>query len=153
MFTLHINDTTYSVTVPADKPLLWVLRDDLQLTGAKFGCGEGLCGACTVLMDGEPVRSCVTTVEEAAGQKITTIEGLAADHPVKEAWLAEEVSQCGYCQPAMVLGTAALLAAKPQPSDQDIDQALSGHLCRCGSYPRVRKAIHRLSADKHGGDK
>ena len=131
-----------------DMPLLWVLRDRLGLTGTKFGCGVGVCGACTVLSDGEALRSCQTPVSAAAGQRFTTIEGLSPDggHPCQKAWLAEDVPQCGYCQPGMILEAAALLRRTPRPSDADIDAAFDGHVCRCGTYPRIRRAVRRASA-------
>jgi isoquinoline 1-oxidoreductase subunit alpha len=146
-YSLKINGQTRDVTVEAETPLLWVLRDTLGLTGTKFGCGQSLCGACTVHLDGEPIRSCVTPVSEAARGAITTIEGLTADrnHPVRKAWIAEEVPQCGYCQPGMMMTAAALLAKNKTPKDQDIDDALAGHICRCGTYQRIRRAIHMAS--------
>jgi aerobic-type carbon monoxide dehydrogenase small subunit (CoxS/CutS family) len=152
-FTLKVNGSSRKVNLPEDTPLLWVLRDTLGLTGTKFGCGQSLCGACTVHLDGQAVRSCVTTVEEAAkAQSITTIEGLSPDrsHPVQKAWLAEDVPQCGYCQPGMIMSEAALLAKTPQPSDADIDGALGGHICRCGTYQRIRNAIHRAARPRSG---
>lgn len=148
-FTLLVNNTPRTVEANADTPLLWVLRDHLDLTGTKFGCGEGLCGACTVLLDGSATRSCTLTVAEVGGQAITTIEGLAADgHPLIDAWLAEDVSQCGYCQPGQLLTAAELLARKPQPSDDDITAAMDGNLCRCGTYQRIRQAIHRAAGQE-----
>lgn len=148
-FTLLVNGTPRTVEANADTPLLWVLRDHLDLTGTKFGCGEGLCGACTVLLDGSATRSCTLTVAEVGGQAITTIEGLAADgHPLIDAWLAEDVSQCGYCQPGQLLTAAELLARKPQPSDDDITAAMDGNLCRCGTYQRIRQAIHRAAGQE-----
>lgn len=147
----HVNGKKQIVDVDPETPLLWVLRDTLGLTGTKYGCGQGLCGACTVLMNGEPIHSCITTASEAKGKKIVTIEALAADpkHPLLRAWLEEEVSQCGYCQPGQIMAAAALLARRPKPTDADIDTAMAGSLCRCGTYPRVRRAIHR--AAKEGG--
>jgi len=153
MITLKINGKEQKVSAAPDTPLLWVLREELQLTGTKFGCGEGLCGACTVLIDDEPTRSCITPVEEAAGRNVVTIEGIPEDHPVKQAWMTEEVSQCGYCQPGQILAASALLKENPQPSDGDIDSNMSGNLCRCGSYPRIRKAIHQAASQLAGGDK
>jgi len=144
--TLRVNGRDHSVDVPPDMPLLWTLRDILGLTGTKYGCGVAQCGACTVHLDGQAVRSCVTPVSRAEGREITTIEGLAAgNHPVQAAWIAEEVAQCGYCQPGQVMSAAALLSAKPQPTDADIDAAMAGNLCRCGTYDRIRRAIHRAA--------
>jgi len=142
-----VNGKVRSVDVSPDTPLLWVLRDVLNLTGTKFGCGAALCGACTVHVDGEATRSCVTPVEMVEGKKITTIEGLSADrsHPLQQAWIAEQVPQCGYCQSGMLMTAAELLARKPQPTDEDIDAALGGHICRCGTYQRIRRAIHRAA--------
>lgn len=153
MIILNINGKKNKVTATPDTPLLWVLRDELQLTGTKFGCGEGLCGACTVEVDGRPTRSCVTTIDEVKGKKIVTIEGLPADHPVKQAWLTEEVSQCGYCQPGQIMTAAALLTEKPKPTDADIDEAMSGNLCRCGSYPRIKKALRNIASESKGGER
>jgi isoquinoline 1-oxidoreductase alpha subunit len=146
MSTLAINGRRHEVDVDADTPLLWILRDELGLTGTKFGCGMGLCGACTVLVDGEPVRSCTLTAASVAGKSITTIEGLSLQrsHPVQQAWIAESVPQCGYCQSGMILSAVALLRRTPQPSDADIDAAMT-NICRCGTYERVRKAIHRAA--------
>jgi len=141
--TLTVNGKRHQLDVASDMPLLWVLRDILGLTGTKYGCGEGSCGACTVLDNGAPVRSCRITAAEASGRAFTTIEGLAANGLTRcqQAWLDEDVAQCGYCQPGMILEAHALLARKPKPTDQDIGHAMEGHLCRCGSYPRIRKAI------------
>jgi isoquinoline 1-oxidoreductase subunit alpha len=146
MTTLNINGQSREVNVEADTPLLWVLRDELGLTGTKYGCGMGLCGACTVLMNGQPVRSCALPVSAVAEQPITTIEGLSKDksHPVQQAWIAENVPQCGYCQSGMILAAVALLNNNPKPSDADIDGAMT-NICRCGTYNRVRKAIHRVA--------
>jgi isoquinoline 1-oxidoreductase alpha subunit len=143
MLELSVNGTTHAVDVEPDTPLLWVLRDQLDLTGTKFGCGVGACGACTVLMDGKPTRSCVVAVSAAAGKALITIEGLSRDrsHPVQQAWLEESVPQCGYCQSGMILAAVALLKQKPQPSDADIDAAMT-NICRCGTYGRIRRAIH-----------
>ena len=143
-FTLIVNGERRAADVSPDTPLLWVLRDTLRLTGTKYGCGAGLCGACTVHLNGEPVRSCQTLVSEVGGRKVTTIEGLSPDrgHPLQKAWIEAEVPQCGYCQPGMLMSCAALLAAKPHPTDGDINAALSGHICRCGTYQRIRRAIH-----------
>ena len=146
-FLLNVNGRRRSVDVDADTPLLWVLRDSLGLTGTKFGCGRGICGSCTIHQDGKAVRSCQVGVKEAAGSAIVTIEGLSKDggHPVQRAWLEEDVAQCGYCQPGMIMTASALLAAHPQPTDGQIDGAIGDHICRCGSYPRIRKAIHRAA--------
>jgi aerobic-type carbon monoxide dehydrogenase small subunit (CoxS/CutS family) len=148
-FDLQVNGQAYPVDAEAQMPLLWVLRDLLGLTGTKFSCGMGLCGSCTVLIDGEPTRSCVTLVENAAGKTITTIEGLSPDgsHPLQKAWLEEHVTQCGYCQPGQIMNAAALLQKNPHPSDADIDNAMSDVLCRCGTYQRIRKAIHRAAEE------
>jgi isoquinoline 1-oxidoreductase subunit alpha len=146
--TLRVNGRDRQVNVAPDTPLLWVLRDTLDLTGTKFGCGVGQCGACTVHLDGDAVRSCTTPVSEAIGKKITTIEGLSADssHPVQLAWIAEDVPQCGYCQSGQIMQAAALLAKKPHPSEAETLEAMSGNLCRCGTYQRIRKAIQRAAA-------
>ena len=145
---LRVNGTTHEVAAPADMPLLWVLRDLLGLTGTKFGCGIAQCGACTVHVDGAPRRACVTPVGTVAGKAITTIEGLSADgsHPVQRAWTELDVVQCGYCQSGQIMSAAALLAARPDPTDADIDAALSGNICRCGTYQRIRAAVHRAAA-------
>lgn len=147
MLTLNINGKDTQADVDPETPLLWVLRDTLGLTGTKFGCGAALCGACTVHLDGEPTRSCVTPVSAVAGKKITTIEGLSADrsHPVQKAWIELDVPQCGYCQSGQIMSAVALLAKKPKPTDADIDEAMSGNLCRCGTYQRIRAAIHRAA--------
>ncbi len=147
MVKLLVNGEEHEIKADPDMPLLWVLRDLLGLTGSKYSCGMSVCGACTVLVDGEPVRSCSTPVAAVSGKKITTIEGLSADrsHPVQQAWIEEQVPQCGYCQSGQVLSAVALLARKPQPSDADIDKAMSGVLCRCGTYPRIRRAIRRAA--------
>jgi isoquinoline 1-oxidoreductase alpha subunit len=151
--TLNVNGTSRNVDVDPETPLLWVLRDQLQLTGTKYSCGAGLCGACTVLLDGEARRSCITPVSQAAGRQITTIEGLAPEgsHPLQRAWLAENVAQCGYCQPGQIMTAAALLARNPQPTDADIDAAMGSNLCRCGTYPRIRRAIHRAAGEGGAG--
>jgi len=146
MMKLTLNGKTHDLDVEGDTPLLWVIRDEVGLTGTKFGCGVGACGACTVLLDGEPTRSCVLPLSALGGRSITTIEGLSADrsHPVQKAWIAESVPQCGYCQSGMILTAAALLKRKTQPTDADIDAAMT-NICRCGTYDRVRKAIHRAA--------
>ena len=142
--SITVNGKSHTVEVAPDTPLLWVLRDTLGFTGTKFGCGQSLCGACTVHVDGEPTRSCVTRISVIGARKITTIEGLSPDgqHPVQRAWLEAQVPQCGYCQAGMIMTTAALLAANPNPTDADIDEALGGHICRCGTYARIRQAVH-----------
>ena len=144
---LNVNNRPATVDVPPDTPLLWVLRDSLNLTGAKYGCGIGLCGACTVLVNGRAVRSCMTQVGSAADQPITTIEGLSPDglHPVQVAWEAMDVPQCGYCQAGQIMSAAALLQRTPHPTGADIDTAMSGNLCRCGTYTRIRQAIHKAA--------
>ncbi len=144
MIALNVNNKVFELDVAPDTPLLWVLRDQLQLTGTKYSCGIGECGTCTVHIDGEAVRSCQVPVQEVANRKITTIEGLPANHPVKAAWVAEEVPQCGYCQPGQIMQAAAFLAKFPEPSDADIDKEMTG-ICRCGTYPRIRSAIHRAA--------
>ena len=145
--TITINGTRRELTDDPSTPLLWVLRDTLALTGTKYGCGAGLCGACTVHLDGKPVRSCVTPISAVGARKVTTIEGLSANrsHAVQKAWIAEQVPQCGYCQSGQIMSAAALLATKPNPTDEEIDAAMSGNLCRCGTYPRIRRAIHRAA--------
>ena len=146
MIKLTVNGKTHDLDVEDDTPLLWVIRDEVGLTGTKFGCGVGACGACTVLLEGEPTRSCVLPMSAVAGKSITTIEGLSADksHPVQKAWIAESVPQCGYCQSGMILTAAALLKRKPHPTDADIDSTMT-NICRCGTYDRARKAIHRAA--------
>ena len=143
-----INNEAVNAQLPGDTPLLWLLRDHLDLTGTKFGCGMALCGACTVHVDGRPVRSCVTPISSVVGKEVTTIEGLskAGDHPVQKAWIEEDVPQCGYCQSGMIMTTVALLKTKPKPTDADIDEALGGHICRCGTYNRIRKAVYTAAA-------
>ena len=145
--TLVVNGRSQVVDVAPDTPLLWVLRDTLGYTGTKYGCGMSQCGACTVHVEGVAARSCVTPVGSVAGKKITTIEGLSADrsHPLQQAWIAEQVPQCGYCQSGMLMTASALLARKPKPTDADIDDALGGHICRCGTYQRIRRAVHRAA--------
>lgn len=149
---LLINGEMHQVDVSPEMPLLWVLRDTLGLNGTKYGCGQGLCGSCTVHLDGAAVRSCVTPVSAAENRLITTIEGLAADgdHPLQVAWLAEKVPQCGYCQPGQLMTAAALLSSNPLPNDAEIDAAMSGILCRCGTYQRIRNAIHRAASGGGG---
>ena len=146
-FTLTVNGKSYELDVEAEMPLLWVLRDEIGLTGTKFGCGIAQCGVCTVHIDGQPVRSCTTTAASAAGKAITTIEGLSPDrsHPVQRAWIEHTVPQCGYCQSGQIMAAAALLARTPEPADSEIDAAMAGHLCRCGTYASIRKAIHRAA--------
>ena len=141
MIKLNINQKEYNVDVKDDVPLLWVIREHLKLTGTKYGCGLGLCGACTVHIDGAAQRSCVFPVGQAEGKKITTIEGLPESHPVKTAWIKEQVPQCGYCQPGQIMQAAALLAKNPNPADKEIADAMNVNICRCGTYPRIRAAI------------
>lgn len=147
--TLTVNGRRHQVNVEPDTPLLWVLRDALALTGTKYGCGIAQCGACTVHVSGKPVRSCVTPVSTVGAGSVTTIEGLSADttHRVQKAWIAEDVPQCGYCQSGQIMSAAALLTAKPAPSDEDIDDAMSGNVCRCGTYDRIRRAVHRAARE------
>jgi isoquinoline 1-oxidoreductase alpha subunit len=151
MITLNVNGKTYQVASPSDTPLLWVLRDELGLTGTKYGCGVEICGACTVWLDGQPEKSCDQDVGSCAGRKITTIEGLSPApgnpaHPVQLAWIASQVPQCGYCQSGMIMAVAALLKSKPKPSDADINGAI-GNICACGTYPRIRAAIHAIAGN------
>ena len=147
--TLTVNGRRHTVDAPPNMPLLWVLRDTLGLTGTKFGCGMAQCGACTMHVDGKPTRSCVTPISAVAGKAVTTIEGLSPDrsHPLQRAWIAEDVPQCGYCQSGQLMAAAALLAENPRPSDADIDRAMSGNICRCGTYQRIRRAIHRAAEE------
>ena len=147
MIELTINGKRQSVDVAPDTPLLWVLRDSLGMTGTKYGCGMALCGACTVHLDGDAIRSCSTPVSAASGKKITTIEGLSADgsHKLQQAWVAEQVPQCGYCQSGQIMQAAALLSKTPKPNDAEIDAAMAGNVCRCGTYQRIRAAIHRAA--------
>jgi isoquinoline 1-oxidoreductase alpha subunit len=151
--TLRVNGGDQTIDVSPATPLLWVLRDTLGLTGTKYGCGIGECGACTVHLDGEAVRSCTVPVGQVDGRAITTIEGLSpdGDHPLQQAWLAENVSQCGYCQPGQIMAAAALLATNPNPTDDDINAAMSHNLCRCGTYQRIRRAIHRVAQEGGAG--
>jgi isoquinoline 1-oxidoreductase subunit alpha len=146
MVKLQVNGTVRNVDVPADTPLLWVLRDTLGLTGTKFGCGAGLCGACTVQLNGKAVRSCTVSIGSVNGAKVKTIEGLSTNrsHPIQQAWIAEQVPQCGYCQSGMIMATVALLERTPNPTDSDIDAAIT-NICRCGTYQRVKRAIHRAA--------
>jgi isoquinoline 1-oxidoreductase subunit alpha len=148
---LEINSRQQTVDADPEMPLLWVLRDLLNMTGTKYGCGIGLCGACTVQIDGVATRSCQTPIATAAGKRIVTIEGLAANglHPIQDAWIAEQVPQCGYCQPGQIMSAAALLAQKSRPTDADIDEAMAGNLCRCATYFRIRNAIHRAARETH----
>jgi isoquinoline 1-oxidoreductase alpha subunit len=147
---LRVNGQPHDVDVPGDMPLLWVLRDVLGLTGTKFGCGMAQCGACTVHVGDRAARSCVMPVSAVGEEAVTTIEGLSPDgaHPVQQAWIAEDVVQCGYCQPGQIMAAAALLKAKAKPTDQDIDHALSGNVCRCGTYGRIRAAVHRAAGER-----
>jgi isoquinoline 1-oxidoreductase alpha subunit len=147
MIALTVNGKRYDVDVSADMPLLWVIRDTIGLTGTKFGCGLSQCGACTVHLDGQSTRSCVTPISSVGAKKVTTIEGLSptTSHALQVAWIAEQVPQCGYCQSGQLMSAAALLAKTPKPTDADIDAALSGNICRCGTYQRIRRAVHRAS--------
>src|SRR3954447_346372 len=149
-FTIKVNKKIHTVDVDPDTPLLWVLRDVIGLTGTKFGCGMALCGACTVHLNGNAIRSCVTPVSTVAGKTVTTVEGLSADttHPVQQAWIEEDVPQCGYCQSGQLMAAASLLAKTAKPTDSDIDEALKGNTCRCGTYTQIRKAIHRAAEIK-----
>src|SRR2546428_2337306 len=153
MVSLTVNGKAQRVDVQPEMPLLWVLRETLGLTGTKYGCGMALCGACTVHLDGAPVRACVTPASAAAGKRVTTIEGLSdkGDHPLQRAWTEVDVPQCGYCQPGQIMSAAALLASKPSPTDADIDAAMAGNICRCGTYQRIRAAIHQAAALQKGG--
>ena len=147
MIALTVNGKRYDLDVSPDMPLLWVIREAVGLTGTKFGCGLGQCGACTVHLDGVAVRSCSIPVSQASGKKVTTIEGLSPDstHPLQVAWVAEQVPQCGYCQSGQIMSAAALLSKTPKPTDEDIDKAMQGNICRCGTYQRIRRAIHRAA--------
>jgi isoquinoline 1-oxidoreductase alpha subunit len=154
MATIQINGKAQSVDVPEEMPLLWVLRDELGMTGTKFGCGMALCGACTVHLDGEPVRSCTTPVSAAVGKKISTIESMQADRVgkiVQQAWMDLGVAQCGYCQAGQIMSATALLKSNTRPDDKQIDEAMSGNICRCGTYPRIREAIKTAAAKLNGG--
>ena len=148
-FALNVNGSSRTVDADGDMPLLWALRDLLDLTGTKYGCGIGMCGACTVHLDGAAVRACQTPLADVRGRKVTTIEGLGANglHPVQKAWIAEQAPQCGYCQSGQIMSAAALLAANPHPTDAQIDDAMVGNICRCGTYFRIRKAIHRAAQE------
>ena len=150
MISLSVNGRQHDVEVSPETPLLWVLRETIGLTGTKYGCGMAQCGACTVHLDGKPIRSCVTPVSSAVGKKVTTIEGLSSDssHPLQKAWIAEQVPQCGYCQSGQIMQAAALLTQSPHPSDEEIDTAMAGNICRCGTYQRIRRAIHRAAKMK-----
>ena len=151
---IRVNGVDQALDVDPEMPILWVLRDVLGLTGTKFGCGQALCGACTVHLDGQVIRSCVTPVRRAEGHNITTIEGLSPDgnHPLQKAWVDLGVPQCGYCQAGQIMTAAALLRAKPRPSDDEIDQSMAGNLCRCGTYSRIRAAIHKAAGTGTEGD-
>lgn len=145
MVQFVLNGDPVSLDVDPQTPLLWAVRDRLHLMGSKFGCGQGLCGACTMHVDDEPVRTCLLPIANVAGKRVTTIEGLGGDHPVQQAWREENVPQCGYCQSGQIMSAVALLARNKQPNDTDIDQALAGNICRCGTYQRIRSAIHRAA--------
>lgn len=149
-FNLKINRKKYQVDVDPSTPMLWVLRDHLNLLGTKFGCGVAQCGACTIHLNGEAVRSCITFVSEVGDKEITTIEGLSenGDHPVQKAWLDHDVAQCGYCQPGQIMTATALLKTNPNPTDAEIEEAMSGNICRCGTYTRIKKAIHSAANSK-----
>ena len=154
MIELNINGKTQALDVPGETPLLWALRDELGMTGTKFGCGMALCGACTVHMDGTPIRACVTPISAVAGHAVSTIEGMAADrvgHVVQQAWVDQNVAQCGYCQAGQIMSAVTLLKATPQPTDQQIDEAMSGNICRCGTYPRIRAAIRHAAGQLANG--
>jgi isoquinoline 1-oxidoreductase subunit alpha len=153
MIVLKVNRKDFMVDVSPDTPLLWVIRETLGLTGTKFGCGMAQCGACTVHLEGEAVRSCVTPVSRAAGREVTTIEGLSTDlgHPLQQAWIAEDVPQCGYCQSGQIMAAAVLLRENPSPDDAEIDDAMTGNICRCGTYQRIRRAIHLAAEIKRKG--
>jgi aerobic-type carbon monoxide dehydrogenase small subunit (CoxS/CutS family) len=152
-FSLTVNGVEHTVDVPADTPLLWVLRDALGLTGTKYSCGMAVCGACTVDLEGTATRSCVTPITAAQGRSVRTIEGVSPDgsHPLQEAWVDEQVSQCGYCQPGQIMQALALIESNPDPTDEEIDQWMAGNLCRCGTYPRIRRAIRRAAQEANDG--
>jgi len=153
-YSINVNGRIHKISVDSEMPLLWVLRDKLGMTGTKFGCGVGQCGACTVHLNGTPTRSCILPVSTVKNQAVTTIEGLSPNrgHPLQRAWIEEQVPQCGYCQSGQIMSAAALLSSNPTPSDEEIEQALSGNLCRCGTYERIRRAIHR-AADEVNRDR
>jgi len=153
MISFRVNGKAVNLDADPAMPLLWALRENLQLTGTKFGCGMAQCGACTVHIDGEAVRSCVAPVSRAAGREVTTIEGISPDlsHPLQRAWIELDVPQCGYCQSGQIMSAAVLLREKPHPTDEDIDEAMTGNICRCGTYPRIRRAIHRAAQLKAAG--
>jgi len=155
MTSFFVNGKRVQVDLAPSTPLLWVLRDSLRMTGTKFGCGMALCGACTVHLEGEAIRSCSTALSRAEGKHVTTIEGLSPnlDHPLQRAWIEVDVPQCGYCQSGQIMKAAALLSKKPNPTDGDIDDAMSGNICRCGTYPRIRRAIHLAAEMGNGGTK
>ncbi|MCB2181609.1 MAG: (2Fe-2S)-binding protein [Desulfobulbaceae bacterium] len=153
MISLNINDKNYHLEIEEDMPLLWVIREHIQLTGTKFSCGIGECGACTVHIDGEAMPSCQITAKEAEGRKITTIEGLADNNPVRLAWIEDEVPQCGYCHSGQIMRAVSFLAENPKPTDEDIDVEMSGNTCRCGTYQRIRRAIHSASEKMEKGGK
>lgn len=152
-YSIHINSEQKQIEADSSTPLLWVIRDELKLTGTKYGCGKGLCGACTVHLDGEATRSCTTAIDDVEGRKITTIEGLSeqTDHPVQKAWIAEDVPQCGYCQSGQIMTAAAFLSRKKSPGKEDINAAMTMNICRCGTYGRIRKAIMRAGKEINGG--
>jgi isoquinoline 1-oxidoreductase subunit alpha len=155
-YAINVNGTARKVDVDGDTPVLWVLRDVLEMTGTKFGCGAGLCGACTIHLDGQPARSCITPISAAAGKRITTIEAVGTTVPgrtIQHAWVALEVPQCGYCQSGQIMSATALLATNSSPSDADIDSAMAGNICRCGTYPRIRMAIKQAAKDARGNGK
>jgi isoquinoline 1-oxidoreductase alpha subunit len=154
VITLKVNGKQLNTDADPSTPLLWVLRDSLGLTGTKYGCGIAQCGACTVHLDGQAIRSCVKRVADASGKEITTIEGLSEDlsHPLQKAWIEIDVPQCGYCQSGQIMSAAVLLAERPKPTDRDIDEAMAGNICRCGTYPRIRAAIHRAAEIKSAGN-
>ncbi len=150
MLTLNVNGQSFQTDASPEMPLLWFLRENLQLTGTKFGCGMELCGACTVHLDGEAVRSCLLPLKDVQGQKVVTIEGISERHPVKRAWIEDDVPQCGYCHSGQIMAAVALLEKTPEPNDADIDDAMSGIICRCGTYQRIRRAIHKAASLKKG---